>query len=42
MHFSRHVKPGARLILNALDRGEDPLETVTIDGVTRDPRSSKR
>jgi hypothetical protein len=41
MHFSRHIKPGAKLILDALARGEDPLETVTVDGVTRDPRSSK-
>ena len=39
MHFSRHIKPGAKLILDALARGEDPLETVTIDGVTRNPRS---
>jgi hypothetical protein len=41
MHFSRHIKPGAKLILDALARGEDPFETVTVDGVTRDPRSSK-
>lgn len=28
MYFTRHVRPNVKLTLEALARGEDPLETV--------------
>jgi hypothetical protein len=40
MHFLRKINPGAKLILDALARGEDPLETVPIAGVLGAPGSN--
>ncbi len=30
MHFARNIKPNSVLIRQALDRGEDPLKTVSL------------
>ena len=32
MHFQRNIKPNSKLIIDALARGEDPLETVVLSG----------
>lgn len=32
MQFLRNIKPNAKLILEALERGEDPYETVVVAG----------
>lgn len=41
MHFSRHIKPGATLILDALDRGEDPEKTVPFGNEAKGSRAGK-
>jgi hypothetical protein len=32
MHFTRNIKPKAQAVLQALSKGEDPLDTVPMDG----------
>lgn len=32
MQFLRNIKPTAKLMLDALERGEDPYETVVVAG----------
>ena len=41
MHFSRQIKPRATLILNALDRGEDPKKAVSFGNEEKASRTDK-